>query len=187
MIELSYEIKTFLMGMTPLGGERLAIPVALTVYGLSPLSAYFISIAGNLTSVLLILTFLGVTSRWLSKHSYYFNRLFAVLFAKTKRDHSAQVNQKYGLYALAAFIALPFPMSGGWTASLIAFVFDIPFKKAFPAIAIGTMIAGLVILFATNAGVAINKYLGWQTLLGTIIVGGIGYFLYKRIVSRIKK
>ncbi len=186
MIELSAEIKTFLLAMTPIGELRLAIPVALTAYGLSPLSAYLISVLGNLTSVFLILTFLGVASRWLSKHSYFFNRFFAVLFAKTRSDHSIRV-KKYGLYALTAFVAIPLPITGGWTASLMAFVFDIPFKKAFPMISIGVMIAGLIVLFASNTGIAINAYLGWQALLGIAFAVGIGYLLYNRFINGNKK
>lgn len=185
MIELSAEIKTFLLAMTPIGELRLAIPVALTAYGLSPLSAYLISVAGNLTSVFLILTLLGFASRWLSEHSYFFNRLFAVLFTKTRKDHSVRV-KKYGLYALTAFVAVPLPITGGWTASLMAFVFDIPFKKAFPMIAAGVMIAGGVVLFASNAGIAVNDYLGWQALVGIVFAAGIGYLLYNRLINGIK-
>ncbi len=186
MIELSAEIKTFLLAMTPIGELRLAIPVALTAYGLSPLSAYLISVAGNLTSVFLILTFLGVASRWLSKHSYFFNRFFAVLFAKTRSDHSIRV-KKYGLYALIVFVAIPLPITGGWTASLMAFVFDIPFRKAFPMIAAGVMIAGVVVLSVSNAGLAINDYLGWQALAGIVFAGGIGYLLYNRFINGNRK
>ena len=185
MIELPVEIKTFLLAMAPMGGLIFAIPVALTVYGLSSLSAYLISVAGNLTSSFLILIFLGVVSGWLSKHSYYFNRFFAFLFSKTRKKHSARV-MKYGLYALTAFVAVPLPMSGAWTASLIAFVFDIPIKKAFPAIAVGVMMAGGIVLFASNAGLTIRDYLGWQVLAGIVFAAGIGYFLYRRFVNGTK-
>ena len=185
MIEIPVEIKTFLLGMAPTGGLILAIPVALTVYGLSPLSAYLISVAGNLTSVLLMLIFLGVVSRWLSNHSYYFNRFFAFLFSKTRKKHSARV-MKYGPYALAAFVAIPLPMSGAGTASLIAFVFDMPIRQAFPMIAVGVMISEGIAIFAFSAGLRISDYLGWQVLVEILFTVGIGYLLYHRFIKRIK-
>jgi len=179
-MELMGELKTFLWAMTPIGELRVAIPMGLTVYKLSPTVVYFFSVLGNMFSVLLLLTFLGVLSRWTSKNIYFFNRFFTWLFSQTRKNHYNSVN-KYGLYFLPIFVAIPLPITGGWTASLIAFVFGMPFKKAFPLIGLGIMIAGLVVSFLTKAGIAIESNFGWQALIGVILISGFIYWLYKRM------
>ncbi len=173
-------IKTFLWAMTPIGELRVAIPIALTVYELSPAVAYIVSVLGNIFAVFLILVLLGSVSDWLSSNFYFFNRFFAWLFSRTRRNHSLKV-KKYGLYILPLFVAIPLPITGGWTASLVAFVFDIPFKKAFPLIVSGVFIAGGVVLLAANTGIAIQKYFGWQVLLGVVLAISVIYLIYAKI------
>lgn len=174
------EIKTFLLAMTPIGELRLAIPMGLTIYNLDSVTVYFVSVLGNIFSIFLILVFLGAFSRWTSKHIYFFNRFFNWLFSQTRKNHYNRVN-KYGLYLLPVFVAIPLPVTGGWTASLIAFVFGMPFKKAFPLISFGVLIAGLVVLFLTKTGIAVEKNLGWQILVGMLLISGFIYWFYKRI------
>ena len=179
-MDLSVFIKIFLMAMTPIGELRLSIPMGLTFYGMDIVSVYFVSVLGNVTAVLIILFLLGFVSEQLSKRFYFFNRFFTLLFSKTRKNHSLNV-KKYGLYALIAFVAVPLPITGGWTASLVAFVFDIPFKKAFPAILSGILIAGVIVSLITNAGIAFHRYFGWQTLLGTALTLGIIKLIYSKV------
>jgi uncharacterized membrane protein len=172
--------KTFLWAMTPIGELRASIPIALTAYELSPDKAYIISVLGNIFAAFLILMLLGIVSRWLSKNFYFFNRFFAWLFSKTRKNHSGKV-EKYGCYVLPLFVAIPLPVTGAWTASLVAFVFDIPFKKAFPLIVLGVLIAGGIVLAVANTGIAIQQYFGWQALLGAMVAGAFVYLAYKKI------
>lgn len=179
-MNFSEELKVFLLAMTPIGELRLAIPMGLTVFKLSPLAVYFLSVLGNLFSVLLILVFLGAFSEWASKNVYFFNRFFNWLFSQTRKNHYDRVN-KYGLYLLPLFVAIPLPVTGGWTAALIAFVFGMPFKKAFPLIGLGILAAGLIVSFLTRAGIALESNFGWQALLGVILISSFSYWFYKRI------
>jgi len=172
--------KIFLMAMTPIGELRLAIPIGLSLYKLDIFSVYFVSVLGNITVVFIILIMLGFISGQLSKHFYFFNRFFALLFSKTRENHSFKI-KKYGVYALIAFVAIPLPITGGWTASLIAFVFDIPFRKAFPAITLGVLIAGVIVSLISNAGIAVHQYFGWQALLGVALTLIVVNLIYNKI------
>jgi len=71
-------------------------------------------------------------------------------------------------------------LTGGWTTSLIAFLFNIPFKKALLSITLGNIIAGLIILWATKAGIAIEKYFGWSVLAGMLILIAVVWLIYER-------
>jgi len=44
------------------------------------------------------------------------------------------------------------PFSGGWSGSLLASVFRVPFKKSFLLISLGVFLAGIIILL-TSLGV----------------------------------
>lgn len=179
------EIQTFFLAMTPFGELRLSLPIALSVYNLDLVSAYFISIIGNLIPIVLLLLFLEPVSSWLSKNFKIFEKFFTWLFERTRKKYNSQM-EKYGYPALVLFVAIPLPITGGWTGSLIAFLFAIPFKKAFPLISFGVIIAGLIVLSVTQAGITIEKYFGWQVLIGLLLAIGFGWLLYNKIKNNKK-
>ena len=53
--------------------------------------------------------------------------------------------RKYKVWGLLIFVAIPLPGTGAWTGALIAAMFDIRLKTAFPVIALGVLIAGIII------------------------------------------
>ena len=87
---------------------------------------------------------------------------------------------KYGYLGLILFVAIPLPFTGAWTGALVAFLFKIPFKKAFPLIATGVAIAGALVTLITKAGIGIEKCYGWQALIAVLTIVIIGWLLYKR-------
>lgn len=180
---MSPEFQTFLLAMTPLGELRVALPVALSVYKMHWIIAFWVAVFGNLVPVVFLLLFLEPVSNFLSRHCKIFKYLFDWLFKKTRQRANHRI-QKYGYPALVLFVAIPLPITGAWTGSLIAFLFNIPFKKAFPLIAAGVAIAGLIVSATTGAGIAIEKYLGWQTLLGTLVIIGLGWLTFKKLKLR---
>jgi hypothetical protein len=95
--------------------------------------------------------------------------------------------KKYGYLALIPFVAIPLPLTGGWTGSIIAFLYQVPFKIAFPLIALGVMVAGIIVLFATKTGITMEEYFGWPALLGVLLVLGLSWHWYnkKKYVKKI--
>ena len=136
-------LATFLLAMSPIFELRGAIPLAIGVYGLSPLKVYLISVVGNLVPVVFLLLYLEPVSRRLMRYRLG-EAFFTWLFARTYRNH-VEKHRKYGLLALTFFVALPLPVTGAWTGSAIAFIFGLKFRHAFPAIAVGVCIAGVVV------------------------------------------
>jgi len=138
------ELKTILIAMTPICELRGAIPIALFQYDLSQLSAFFYSVLGNMIPSVFLLLYLEKVSNFLSSKSQFFKRIFEWFFNKTRKKHSQRFEKSKTL-ALALFVAIPLPITGVWTGSACAFLFNIPFKKALPAIFIGVLIAGIII------------------------------------------
>ncbi len=145
---LTGEVKTLLVAMTPFFELRGSIPLALTVYNLPVWSSYLFSVIGNLVPVVFMLWLLEGVSGFLSRHFLFFKRFFEWLFRRTKDRHE-QKFEKWKSLALVLLVAIPLPFTGAWTGSLAAFVFGIPAKRAFPLIALGVMIAGLIVTLST--------------------------------------
>jgi uncharacterized membrane protein len=137
-------IWTFLTAMTPVGELRAAIPIALGTYGMGIIETYIISVLGNLVPVIAILWILEPVSKFLMQKFHWANRFFSWLFNRTRKKHSAKF-EKYQGFALIGFVGIPLPVTGGWTGSLIAYVFGIPPKKALGQIVIGVLIAGIIV------------------------------------------
>ena len=56
---------------------------------------------------------------------------------------------KYGYVGLALFVAIPLPGSGAYSGTLAAFLLSMDKKKSMCAIAVGVLIAGLIVSLAS--------------------------------------
>ncbi|PIR02745.1 MAG: ligand-binding protein SH3 [Candidatus Nealsonbacteria bacterium CG_4_9_14_3_um_filter_35_11] len=142
------EIQTFLIAMSPVLELRGSIPIALVVYKLPVVSAFFLSILGNLIPPIFIILFLEKLSNFLTHRFYFFNRFFSWLFEKTRNSHQ-DLFQKFKELGLVILVAIPLPFTGAWTGSICAFVFGIPPKRAIPLISLGVFIAGIIVILTT--------------------------------------
>ncbi|MDF1497825.1 MAG: small multi-drug export protein [Patescibacteria group bacterium] len=139
----SPEMATFIISMLPVSELRGSIPVAIGIYNIDPLKAFFISIIGNMIPVVVVLITIEPISKYLMEKSKIFNKFFIWLFARTRRKYNGKF-EKWGALALVTFVAIPLPITGGYSGAIAAFVFGIPFKKALPLIALGVIIAGVI-------------------------------------------
>jgi uncharacterized membrane protein len=167
------------------GELRLAIPVGIFIYHLNWFHVFVIAVLGNLLPVIFLLLFLDKISKYLSEKSKNCRRFFQWIFERTRKKHISKF-EKYNHIALLILVAIPLPFTGAWTGALVAFLFGIPFKKAFPAISLGVVIAGLIVIFVIKAGISIEKYLGWQLLAGILLILASVWALsyYKKRKSR---
>lgn len=155
---LSPELAVFLTSMLPVIELRGALPLAINVLDISWPKAFLIAYIGNLIPAPIILWLLGPVVKLLSRIRI-FNRFFTWLFDRTRRK-SSKVIEKYEEIGLMAFVAIPLPGTGAWTGALIAFLFGLDFKKSLLIIAIGVLIAGVIVTSLC--------LLGW---FGAIIAG----------------
>ena len=63
--------------------------------------------------------------------------------------------QKYGAWGLLLFVAVPLPSTGVWSGSLAAALLDMRFKWVFPAILVGNLIAGVLIMGVSNEVISV--------------------------------
>ncbi len=176
---MTAELQTFFLAMVPFLELRASLPVALVVYQMSPMSAYFWSVTGNLVPVFVILSFFDPVMLRFSKRFAVIGRFYSFLSEKARRDYNGRL-QKYGYFALALFTAIPLPVTGAWTASLVVIVFGLKKKISILAITAGVLSAGVAVYLIVNAGVALEKSFGPQIILGLTFLTLLIYIIIRR-------
>lgn len=144
--QVPQELLIMLIAAAPVVEIRGAIPFAQGVLGMEPVQAMAWAFLGNIIPVALLLRYLGPLSSYLSRRFPACRRFFEWLFARTRRR--SDVIRKYGPLGLVLFVAVPLPVTGGWTGAIAAFLLGIGFQRAFPAIALGILAAGTVVTLA---------------------------------------
>lgn len=142
----SPEVTTFFLAMTPLGELRLALPVALEVYHLPPFRAWALAVAGNLLASILVFLAADPAVRVLRRIRVC-NRMCNRVFERTRKKFSG-VYATYGAVALALFVAIPLPLTGGWTGALAAYLFGFSFGRTAALLTAGIAAAGVIVLLA---------------------------------------
>ncbi len=66
-----------------------------------------------------------------------------------KTDKFEKRYSAMGFLALTLFVAIPLPATGAWSGVLIAWLLDLDRKKSILSIALGVLIAGVLVLFGT--------------------------------------
>lgn len=134
-------ILTFLISMLPIVELRGAIPYGLAA-NLPFWPVFICSFIGNLLPVPFIILFVRKIFAWLRIKSNKLNSIVTRLENKaTSKEHLIKKYQAWGLFV---FVAIPLPGTGAWTGALIASMFDIRLKTAFPIIALGVLVAGII-------------------------------------------
>jgi uncharacterized membrane protein len=128
--------------MVPIAELRVAIPVGVKL-GLPHLTSALLAVAGNILPAPFIILFARRVFEWMREKSVRLRRLAERLEQKA-RDNK-DILYKGEVLGLIIFVAVPLPGTGAWTGALIAAVLNIRLKVAFPAIALGVLIAGLLV------------------------------------------
>ncbi|MEM2021068.1 MAG: small multi-drug export protein [Zestosphaera sp.] len=139
-----------LIAFTPIAEVRGAIPLA---YALG-LDAYqkgllvTLAILSNSLIPFLALSVLQfIEDSILNSNRKFLARTYARLVSRA-RTQGTRYFGRWGYLGLTAFVAIPLPVTGAWTASLIAHIFGLNRLKSSLAIVVGILIASLIVILA---------------------------------------
>lgn len=132
-----------LVAAAPLIELRGAIPLALFQYQFDPLPAFGLAVIGNLLPVAPLL--LGLNALMRFAHRFPILAQGLAWWAKRTQRRQASSFERLGAVALVLFVAIPLPATGAWSGCLAAVLFGVPFWVAFPLIALGIVLAGILI------------------------------------------
>ena len=178
MFSLNFqEIQIMLLSAVPFTELRLTIPLAVAL-GISPMKSFVLACLGNFLPIIPLLLLLEPLSRLVTKIPIV-NGIFLRLLEKT-RGKGEKV-EKYGLFGLLLFVAVPFPGTGIYSGAILAFLFGIRFRYAFFALTVGMLLAGVAVTLASAGAKEIAEYIySLEYFLAGLIVAGIIYFFLKR-------
>ena len=150
------ELCVFFCSMLPIIELRGAIPMAFALE-LPWFQAYLISVIGNLLPVPFILLLINFVLKWMSNSKIkFFNKIATFLYKKVEKNR--EKIEKYSFWGLCLFIAIPLPVTGAWTGSLVAAVIGMKPWKAFLSALLGVLIAGAVVTLIVYGGIG---FLAW--------------------------
>lgn len=147
------ELCVFFCSMIPIIELRGAIPMG-AIFGLPWWQSYLLSVIGNMLPVPFILLFIKAVLKWMTNSKItFFNKLAGWLNRKVEKNRDKIA--KYSFWGVCLFVAVPLPVTGAWTGSLVAAMIDMKFWKALLSCLFGVMIAGVVMTLISYGAVAI--------------------------------
>ena len=138
------ELIIILTSMTPIGELRAALPIALLSYKMSLASAYILSVLGNMIPVFVLILFWKYSVKFFMQNFKICEKFFNWLFERTRKKFEGKYN-KWGKLALVIFVAIPLPVTGAWTGSLAAWLFDFKYWESILLIFLGVCVSGIII------------------------------------------
>lgn len=142
---INKDIAVFIISMLPIVELRGAIPFGVGM-GLNVLRVFVLSVIGNLVPVPFVIWLIRPIVEWLKK-SKLFSKIGSWLDGRTKKK-SKNIT-KYKMLGLMILVAIPLPGTGAWTGAMVAGLLDMRVKDSFPAIALGVVIAGILVVSVT--------------------------------------
>lgn len=134
---LSKELIAFVVSMVPILELRGGLLAASWMH-IDMIRAIVICIIGNIIPIPFILLLITKIFNKLKQ-----TRTFRPMVEKLENKALGKKDQieKYEFWGLVLFVGIPLPGTGAWTGALIASLLGIRFRKAFPAIILGILLA----------------------------------------------
>lgn len=147
------ELCVFFCSMIPIIELRGAIPMG-AVLGMPWWQSYLLSVLGNMVPIPFILLLIKKIIQWMSVSKVkFFNKFANFLLRKVEKKRAGI--EKYAFWGVCLFVAVPLPVTGAWTGSLVSAMIDMKFWKAFLSCLFGVMISGVVMTIISYGVAAI--------------------------------
>lgn len=145
------ELKIIGVAALPIFELRGAIPLGFSL-GIPWLRLYILALVGNLIPVLPLLLFFKYFFHHL-ENIKFIGRFFKWWFGRVERK--SKLVERWGFWGLVLFVAIPLPVTGAWTGTAAATLFEIKVKRAFLAICLGVAIAGVIVSLVVSGVIQI--------------------------------
>jgi len=140
------EFCVFFCSMIPIIELRGGIPLGAAL-GLEWWKTMFLAIWGNIIPVPFILLFINwILSLMANSKIGFFNKIATWLNKKAEKNRPKI--EKYGFWGVCLFVAIPLPVTGAWTGSLVCATIREKFWRALLSCFIGVCIASVIVTLA---------------------------------------
>lgn len=147
-------LKIVFLSLLPVSELRGAIPYGFFT-GMNMYAVFALSVISNALVPLFGYVFIDTVHRLLLNIPIY-KTLFDKIVIRSRNKVQDNVN-KYGMIGLMLFVAVPLPVTGAWTGLIGAWVLDLDRKKSCMFIALGVLIAGMIVTTVLLTGAGIQR------------------------------
>jgi len=133
--------------MSPFLESRGGIVIAIAS-GVPPWIAFIVCAIASIISIFIIFFVLDKLNARLMKYSFYRRKVDSYI-EKYRHKFSETFTTRERFLYLMTLTAIPLPFTGAYTASLLAWLFNISRKRAYSAISFGVIISSLLVTLAT--------------------------------------
>jgi len=140
---------TAFLAFLPVSELRGALPFAIS-RGMPPLWAYVYTVGLNALVAPACWIFLSTFHKLFLRMGWY--RTFFDKFVEKARKKVHSGVERWGWLGIAAFVAIPLPITGAWTGTLGAWVLGLGKRKTMAAVILGVAIAGGIVLVVVVLG-----------------------------------
>jgi uncharacterized membrane protein len=145
-----------LFSLVPISELRGAIPYAVAK-GMPLITAALWCVAWNALAGPIAYVFLSTVHKLLYRWKGYAS--FFDGFVGRARDKVHAKVEKYGYWGLMVFVAIPLPFTGAWTGALGAWVLGLRRLKSMLFVALGVLVAGVIVSLVVGLGVRALSFL----------------------------
>lgn len=163
---LSNELIVVAVSALPVVELRAGVPIGIVLFGLPPLTVLLLAVAGNMIPVALLLPLLQLR---------LVQRVAAPVLARAREKAAGVANAKSTLTALALFVGVPFPGTGGWTGTLVSFVLGLSVAESFFSIGAGVVMSATIMIILSSTG-----RLGAAVAIAAMVAVGISSMMSQR-------
>ncbi len=150
MFNLKDELIVIFTSLLPISELRGAIPLAIFKFKFPLWKAFILSIIGNTIPVIFLIFFLEIIEKNFSRIKFL-NKIFDSL--KKRALKRKKIYEKYEIFGIYIFVAIPLPFTGAWTGCLLSYLLKLNPLKAFISIFFGIITAGLVVSLIITVGI----------------------------------
>lgn len=134
-------VASFCVSMLPVVELRGGVPLAVGM-GLAPQIAIPLCVLANMIPIIPVIVLIQHILRWMRHHGKTMRRMAILLQWRVTRNR--KFLDRYAWMGLMLLTAIPIPGTGAWTASMLAGLTGVRIRYAFPAIAMGVVLAALI-------------------------------------------
>ena len=123
----------------------------ITNSGLPYYLAFPAAVAGNIIPAPFIIVYIRRIFQWMRRRIPRLNGMVDRL--ERKAHLKGEKVTRYQYLGLWLFVAIPLPGTGAWTGALAAAFLEMRLRKALPAVILGVLTAGCIMLTLTHVGI----------------------------------
>jgi len=151
---LNILIHAAILSLLPISELRGGIPYAVG-NDINILTAYIVCVLSNILVIPILYLFLETLHNVFYKIKFY-RLIFDKWVIRTRKKAEKNV-KKYGYWGIMLFVAIPLPITGAYTGTLAAWLLQLDKKRSFWYLALGVVIAGVIVSIATLTGLGLLK------------------------------